>query len=155
MISDTNKKLNEAYMTVEATIVFPLMIFAFAICLYLVIFIYDKTILCNDTELMALYSAEYYGDDKEDFLKKADNAFSLIKAERPYLSIENYNVHISKYGSKIIIDSEALFSIPIKNELNVFYNLNDISLTDQKEVTILNPSSIMLISDDILRNPKQ
>ena len=90
-----------------------------------------------------------------DFLKKADNAFSLIKAERPYLSIENYNVHISKYGSKIIIDSEALFSIPIKNELNVFYNLNDISLTDQKEMTILNPSSIMLISDDILRNPKQ
>ena len=140
------------YLSVVLTL---LMIFAFAIFIYLIFFLYDRTLLCNDTQLMALYSAEYYNEDKDAFLDKSDSAFSLIKAERPYLSVENYNVHISKYGSKIIIDSESLFSIPIKNELNVFYNLNDISLTDQKEMTILNPSSIMLISDDILRNPKQ
>lgn len=153
--SDSSKKMADAYMTVEATVVFPLMIFAFAICLYLIIFIYDKTLLSNDTQLMALYSAEYYEENKDTFLEKSDAAFSLIKSERPYLSLKKQNMSISKHGSSIIVDSEALFSIPIKSELGVFYKLNDITLTDRKEMTVLNPSSIMLMSDDILRSVKE
>ena len=152
MKSESNNKINDAYMTVEATAVFPLMIFAFVICLYLVIFLYDKTLLSNDTQLLALYSAEYYGDNREDFLERSDMAFSLIKKERPYLSLEKYNMRISKHGTSIFVDSEAYFSIPIKGELGIFYRLNDISLVDRKEMTILNPSSIMLMSEDIIRS---
>ena len=152
MKSESNNKINDAYMTVEATAVFPLMIFAFVICLYLVIFLYDKTLLSNDTQLLALYSAEYYGDNREDFLERSNMAFSLIKNERPYLSLEKYNMRISKHGTSIFVDSEANFSIPIKGELGIFYRLNDISLVDRKEMTILNPSSIMLMSEDIIRS---
>lgn len=151
----SQKELADAYMTVEATVVFPLMIFAFAIFMYLIFFLYDRTLLCNDTQLMALYSAEYYNEDKDDFLDKSDSAFSLIKAERPYLSIGNMNMRISKHGTKIVVDSDVLFSIPIKSELGVFYKLNDIKISDRKEMTLLNPSSIMLISDDIMRGVKE
>ena len=70
-------KAKNGYMTVEATVVFPLMIFAFAILMYLVLFVYNRAVLGNDTALVSLYAAEEYHSDPDTFLAETEKHFSV------------------------------------------------------------------------------
>ena len=141
-----------AYMTVEASVVFPLMIFAFAIMIYLLVYSYDRSLLSADSAMMAVYATEGYRNDKETFLAEADKQFSLIKAERPYLSTTGLSMNVSKNKNRVIINSSIDLNIPVKNALGNMYDIYDLALSDSKEMTILDPASMMLITGDLTRN---
>ncbi len=143
--------IETAYMTVEASVVFPLMIFAFGIMVYLLIHSYDRSLLSADSAMTAVYAADEYRNNKETFLKETDKHFSLIKAERPYLSTSDLSMSVSKISKRIIIESTVDFNIPIKNALGNMYEVYDLTLNDRKEMTILDPASMMLMTEDLTR----
>ena len=87
----------------------------------------------------------------DTFLEEADKHFSLIKTERPYLSSSSLTMNVSKSKSILVINSRVDFNIPIKEALGNMYDLYDLTIVDRKEMTILDPASIMLISADLTR----
>lgn len=145
------RNLKAAFLTVEAAVIFPILIYVIAVFVYMVIYTYDKTMLSQDAYLMTIYSLEAYRNNEKDFLKEADSQFSIIKKEHPYMSISDMSMSITKKNNKITIKGEADFFAPFDSLVPDWFPIGNKEITAQKSISLADPVEIMLICSDLNR----
>lgn len=142
--------LKDGYITVEATIVIPTVLACFVLLMYLVIFIYDRTIMYQDTYSMAIYAKEEYFNDKKGYLKAMDRHFLTEKEERPYLSLGNLNMTLSKKGNGMKVSSSGDFYTPFGKMLLQIFGIKDGTIEIEESVKLYDPVKIMLMTKDLV-----
>lgn len=140
----------KAYMTVEAAVVIPMMLFIFVAMMYMLVFAYDSIILMQDTYMMTVYAKEEYMNDKDKLLKNMNERFSIVYEERPYLSFLNLSMNISKAKKRITINSSGTFFTPFGNNLFSLFDEFDREINCTGEIILSDPAAIMLKTKDIL-----
>lgn len=145
-------KMSSGFLTVEAAVVFPLMIICFAVFIYLVIFVYDRSMLVQDTYMLSVYAREEYRDHKDDFSRELEDSYEVIREEHPYLSIKDMNMKVEKHADRVGIKSSFIFVMPFGEIVPKWFPMIDMEYSCNKEMTILDPVTIMLISNDITRD---
>lgn len=145
------RTVKEAFLTVEAAVIFPILIYAMAVFVYMVIFAYDKTMLSQDTYLMTIYSLEAYRNSSTDYLKEVDKQFSLIKKEHPYISINDISMSISKKNNKISLMGEVIFYAPFDSLVPDWFPIGNKEICSKKSISLADPVEIMLFCSDLTR----
>lgn len=140
----------KAYMTVEAAVVIPMMLFIFVAMMYMLVFAYDSIILMQDTYMMTVYAKEEYMNDKDKLLQNMNERFSIVYEERPYLSFLNLSMNISKVKKIITINSSGTFFTPFGNNLFSLFDALDREINCTGEIILSDPAAIMLKTKDIL-----
>lgn len=146
-----NMKIKDGYMTVEATIVFPILLFSFALFVYLIIYIYDKSLLEQDAYTMAVYGSEEYHNHSDVFLNNLDEKFIQIKNERPYLAYDDISVNVSKHGNFLSVKGYLLFHTPIGELVPMWFPQVYEAVSTEKKITVEDPVSIMMLTEDLSR----
>lgn len=119
-----NKGLS-AYMTVEASLLFPMVVFMLVIILYLILFKYNEVTVFQNAAIAALYGKDFsYTDEKKEELtqriygileKLNDNQFLAISALEKEVKLESNDIIICQSGSMEI----PFFSGEMENELSL------------------------------------
>ena len=135
-------------MTVEASIIIPLMMFAFVMMFYMLIHRYDRTLLCQDTFMMTVYACSDYKEDKESFTQKADLKFSEIKKERPYLSMKDLEMNLSKSGNTLKVWASGYFYTPFSETFVTLFSNKDGVIWDEYQKDLSDPVNIMYMTKD-------
>lgn len=140
---------SKAYLTVEASIVFPLLIYAVLAFVYMVIFTHDKTLLKQDTSLVAVYALEEYRNSDKHFIDELSKKYAVIKEEHPYLAISDIDMSVSKKGNKLYVESYFIFQTPLNSLVPEWFPIKDRIYSVKSEITIADPVEIMFISKDL------
>lgn len=136
------KKLCLAYFTVEASLLIPFLFAVNLIFIYMFIFIYDCTLLSQETYYTCEKVRECLWEDN-DPVNEAERVLGQIKKESPFLSCNNLSMYYSKTGYKVTIDAETNIKIPVKNYINNWFNVSNMSIESSKYAYITKPQSIM------------
>ena len=144
-------EIRDGYMTVEAATVIPVLLFSFVFMVYMVIYIYNKTLLSEDLYTMAVYGVEEYRNDSDNLAYKMEERFDLLRKERPYLAASDLKMTISKEKNKIIIEGSVFFHSPVDELVPKWFPLTGKTISGKREISTLDPVSNMLLGDDILR----
>ncbi|MCQ2540427.1 MAG: hypothetical protein MJ114_08305 [Acetatifactor sp.] len=99
-----------AYFTVEAALVFPLVLSALLMTVYLFLFQYDRCLLEQDMQLLALYAADIRTEDAADVQKRVQDLY-LDKYAAWTMPRENIKVTIK--GAEVICSGSGELRLPI------------------------------------------
>lgn len=143
--------LRSAYMTVEATIAVPIVLFSYVLLMYMLIYVYDKALLIQDTSAMSVYASEEYFKNEQEFEKNLTEKFNNMKEEHPYLSAGELDMSVSKKKSEVTIKSTITFYNPIGDIAGEWFHVSFREIRCEKKMTLLDPVNQMLITEDILR----
>lgn len=111
-----NFKITDAYFTIEAAFLIPIVLCLFAFIIYLAFFMYDRCLLTQDSYQAALLESERKdGDEKEDrreFLPDKTRYFMLSglnfdgeKGEKEYTTRASASVHTLFDHRRIGVDT--------------------------------------------------
>lgn len=139
------------YMTVEATIVVPIVLFSYVLMMYMLIYIYDEILLNQDTMTMAVYASEEYYRNEKEFQEKLIPRFELFKSEHPYLSAGDFGMTVEKRKSRITVKASLTFYTPIGEIVGQWFPITTREIVSEKEMTIIDPVTLMLTTEDLLR----
>ncbi len=135
-------------MTVEATVVFTVMIYAFVLMVYICVFTYDKILVSQDAYSMTIYAKEEYLADSSNMLDEMDKKFSQLKEDRPYMVLQEYEMSVSKNKLDVIVNACAVALTPfIDYGFGQSDKKSDINV--KKSTKVINPADIMLLIRDI------
>lgn len=141
--------MGEGYFTVEAAILFPLLMFVFLAFIYMAVYRYDRAMLFQDSCLMAEYAAEDYRTDQENYKEKLADRFQTVREERPYLALENLSMSVSKDKAWLTIKSSGDYLTPFGKSISWFED-EDETMECECSVTTADPVTIMLETKDLV-----
>lgn len=128
-------KQRKGFMTAEAAVMFPVLIFITATLIYLLIFIYDSILIRQDlNSLVASIKCS-----KGDFYY----TYREIKEEHPYISAEGPEIELIKRGNTYTISVNCKWKYP-------FAPNSDRIIKASREIKVINPFEVMLYTEDIL-----
>lgn len=117
------KKTNQvsAYMTLEVSLLFPIIVTLLVCVIYLIFYSYNQTMAHQNAAIAALYGKSFsYTEEKESELinrmyeileKLNSNQYLALSNLKQTVSIENNNIKITQYGSiKIPFINEEIIS---------------------------------------------
>lgn len=124
------KKQVFAYMTVEVSLLFPIIITILVCILYLVFYSYNQTIAFQNGAIAALYGKSFsYTEDENTRLadrtytvlqKLNQNQYMAVNSFKQTVSIENNNIKITQNGNvKMPLFNENIMSRMDFTETNV------------------------------------
>lgn len=128
-------KQKEGFMTAEAAVMFPFLIFVTATLIYLMIFIYDSILIHQD--INSLVSS--IKCSKGDFYY----TYREIKEEHPYISTSEPDIELVKRGGTYSITISCRWIFPLASN-------SDRLIKVSRDIKVLNPFEIMLYTEDIL-----
>lgn len=102
----------KASFTVEAAVLIPFLLFVMVFAIYLLVYLYDKTLMMQDVNSMATLISDEALMEGQSEKKLLEEEFDLIKKEHPYLSIKNPSLEIKKEGRKTYISVKGDFESP-------------------------------------------
>ena len=142
----------EAYMTVEATVVFPVLLVSFLAMVYMVIFRYDRALVFQDSCMIAVYAKEFYLEDKDTFTEKTDGKIALFFDEHPYISLKNKNISYEKEDSELKIKFSSEFTTPFKGGIYSIFNIRDTVTEADVSVSVTDPVTVMRLTYDLMED---
>ena len=131
--------------TVEATILVPFLIAVCVVFVYLGIYAYDKTLMIQDVNGIAAMIRDENSGGGKDITALCEGAFSEIKKEHPYLSLDNLKLDVSAKGSKVCLRLSADWQFPL-------YRGYSRELCVEREVKRINPIEKMYLTDIVRKS---
>ena len=112
-----NKEDVSAYMTVEVSLLFPLIIMVLVCVLYLSFYSYDKTIAFQNAGICALYGKNGLGvvEDKNEWVEKMYWVLQILNKGQ-YIAPTNMKQQVSIKNNHIMISQEGNVNIPLLNQ---------------------------------------
>lgn len=139
------KCFEKGYLTVEATFIMPFVIAFYFLCIYALIYIYDLTLLSQDSYYICEKVREAVLEN-EDEIQEAEKLLGRIKDESPYLASGNLTMSYSKKGYRLIIDSGIDLKIPINDYISNWFNILKKHIHSNKYTYCLKPQNVMRMS---------
>ena len=128
--------------TVEASIMVPFLLAVCVVFVYLGIYAYDKTLMIQDVNAIAAMIRDENSGGGKDVTDLCEEAFSEIKKEHPYLSVENMRLDVSAKGNKIHLKLSADWKFPL-------YKGYSRELCTEREVKRINPVEKMYLTETV------
>lgn len=124
------KKDVSAYMTVEVSLLFPIILLVLLCVIYLSFYSYNKTIAFQNAGICALYGKNGFGSEgnKEKLVEKMYGVLEILN-EGQYVASKHLKQHISVEKNQIKVCQEGNVNIPLLNpdlmsELNFSEEVN-------------------------------
>lgn len=132
-----NKEDVSAYMTVEVSLLFPLIIMVLVCVLYLSFYSYDKTIAFQNAGICALYGKNGLGvvEDKNEWVEKMYWVLQILNKGQ-YIAPTNMKQQVSIKNNHIMISQEGNVNIPLLNQefMSKLDFIEGVKLVPQKRV---------------------
>lgn len=129
------KKMVSAYMTIEASLLFPIIIVLIICIVYLIFYAYNQTIAFQNAAIAALYGKSFsYGDENETAL--LDNIYSVLEKlnENQYVALDDLKQTVSLENKDIKIVQSGSVSMPFLPEEIV----SELAFTENVSVNMQN-----------------
>lgn len=113
---EKDKKIVSAYMTIEASLLFPIVLMVLVIIFYMIFYCYDQTIAFQNSAITAMYGQSFsYTKIEKDVL--AGQMHKVLNAldEGQYLSLERLEQSISMEDDSILVSHKGTMVIPVLN----------------------------------------
>ena len=106
-----------AYMTVEVSLLFPIIIVLIMCVIYLAFYSYNKAMAFQNAGISALYGKNGLGEveDKEEWVEKMYRVLELIN-QGQFMAASNSKQQVSIENSHIVIVQEGNVNIPLLNK---------------------------------------
>lgn len=113
-----------AYFTVEAALVLPMVISTFILTVFLFIFQYDRCLLEQDMNLLAIYTGSVAAEDDDELREAAQRKISEISVDK-YAAWEMSEMRITVEGNNVHARGGGSLTFPLPswnffNEENVW-----------------------------------
>lgn len=129
------RKSLPGYMTAEAAVMFPVLIFITATLMYLIVFVYDSILIRTDLgSLVASIKCS-----KGDYYY----AYREITGEHAYLAAEGPEIELIQRGSTYTIKISCKWIFPL-------FSGAERKISASEEVELINPFKVMLYTEDII-----
>lgn len=132
-----NKEDVSAYMTVEVSLLFPLIIMVLICVLYLSFYSYDKTIAFQNAGICALYGKYGLGvmEDKNEWVEKMYWVLQILNKGQ-YIAPINMKQQVSIENNHTVINQEGNVNIPLLNQefMSKLNFIEGVKLVQQKRV---------------------
>ncbi len=112
------KKRFKGFMTVEAAILIPFMILVTFLAFYMVIFIYDKTLLMQDVNTLCAVGEANTRLSSTDLTSIIEDKFAEMVKEHPYISARDFNLKMKREGVNLRILVDYEYVVPIFSAFN-------------------------------------
>ena len=107
-----------AYFTVEAALILPLVMSAVRMEIFLLIFQYDRCVLEQDANRMAICAAVVVGDTTEELEKKIQSRMQTVSMEK-YLAWSMEKFQLEMVRGRVEVNGGGSFALPLP-EWNLF-----------------------------------
>ncbi len=111
-----------AYFTVEAALILPLVMSALLLVTFLVIFQYDRCLLEQDMGLLAVYAGTVRGESETETARLIRNRAAELSREK-YVAWETEGLWITVEKGGVRIEGEGRLNFPLP-EWNLFHRDN-------------------------------
>lgn len=132
----------KGYFTAEAAVLLPVMLAAWVVLIYLVIFVYDKTLMIHDINAVAAMIRDEHSSDRDKVMTICEEAFAEIKNEHPYLAMSNLTMNVSVKGNVVHLVLSGDWDIPL-------YAGYSKTITKERDVKRINPAEKMYLTENI------
>lgn len=115
-----NKKIISAYMTIEVSLLFPIIIMILVILIYIIFYSYNQTIAFQNDAITSLYGKSFCYEEMEKELL-ANQMYITLKTlnKKQYLAVDKLEQTIYVDGKKINVSQKGTMCIPFINaEMN-------------------------------------
>ena len=126
--------------TVEATILVPFLLAVCVVFVYLGIYAYDKTLMIQDVNAIVSIIRDENADGGKEVKTICEEAFSEIKKEHPYLSMQNIRMYVSVKGNIVCIGLSADWKFPLYKGYNR-------TISKEREIKRINPVEKMYLTE--------
>lgn len=140
----------KAYLTVEASIVMPLMILCFTVLMYMTVVVYNKILLVEDSYILLIYARELYRENPKELSDGISRIWEKAAEERPFLSIRNLDFTLKKKKNEIEIKESLEVDTIFDGENGSWFTDKDEKMTTKEKIYLSDPGDIMLISREIM-----
>ena len=113
-----NKKRLKGFMTVEATILMPFMVLVTFLLFYMVLFIYNKTLLIQDVNALCAVGEANARLSSTDLTDIIEEKFAEMVKEHPYISARDFNLKIKREGVNMMIFVDYEYVVPVFSAFN-------------------------------------
>lgn len=137
-------KMN-GFFTVEASILMPFVIILYFTFIFFTEYAYNKALLMTDTGYILALAHETAVNDSENLNKKLNEAFTIIKKDRPYRRVSDFTISYSINKNLLTINSKLRFSTPIKAYSGIWFDTYEGKIEISKSVNITDPVDVMKI----------
>lgn len=135
-------KSEKGSLTVEAVLLLPFMILITFIFVYLMVYVYDRTLMVQDAEYIVVSARDKSGSSE---IKAAcKETFKEVKEEHPFLSMDNLELTVNVSGEAGNIRLSGDWKLPVFTDFNR-------SISVERELENINPLSNMVTSE-IIKN---
>lgn len=107
-----------AYFTVEAALILPLVMSAVLMEIFLLMFQYDRCVLEQDVNRMTIYAASVAGDTTEELEQKIRSRMETISMEK-YLAWSMEKFQLEMVRGNVEVNGAGSFELPL-TEWNLF-----------------------------------
>ena len=106
-----------AYMTVEVSLLFPIIVMVILCVIYLAFYSYNKALAFQNAGICALYGKNGLGEveDKEELIEKMYRVLQLINKGQ-FMATSNLKQKVSIENRHVVISQEGNVNIPILNQ---------------------------------------
>ena len=142
-----------AYMTVEVSLLFPIIVMVILCVIYLAFYSYNKALAFQNAGISALYGKNGLGEveDKEEWAEKMYRVLELINKGQ-FMAASNIKQQVSIENSHIVISQEGNVNIPILNQkfMSKLSFSEKVKVSEQSGVFFIR--QIRKVKNDELRN---
>lgn len=107
-----------AYFTVEAALILPLVMSAVLMEIFLLMFQYDRCVLEQDVNRITIYAASVAGDTTEELEQKIRSRMEIISMEK-YLAWSMEMLQLEMVRGNVEVNGAGSFGLPL-TEWNLF-----------------------------------
>lgn len=111
-----------AYFTVEAALILPLVMSAVMMEIFLLMFQYDRCVLEQDVNRMTICAAAVAGDTTEELEQKIRSRMETVSMEK-YLAWNMEKFQLEMVRGRVEVNGEGSFELPLP-EWNLFTGEN-------------------------------
>ncbi len=135
------KRLKGSF-TVEAVLLMPFLIIISIVFIYLLIFIYDRTLIVQDVNSLAAKIKS--SKDTDETLEICKKEYKVISEEHPYLALDDITLSVDAGQKESVITLSGEWKVPV-------YSGFSQNITYRKTESHSDPVAIMLRTRGIIK----
>ncbi len=130
-----------AYFTVEASLVMPLVLSALILTVFLFVFQYDRCVMEQDMNLLAIYMGSVTAEDEDELRAAAQRKVSEISADK-YVAWQISEMRVTVKGNKVHTRGSGSLTFPVPS-WNFFHDENVWSAGVHREARRISPEDFV------------
>ena len=141
-------KYENAYMTVEASLIIPFMLLIFINFFYLLVYSYDRALLFGDSVHILTLAVRSYDNDEETLKEILNEKYENIKNTHPYLAGEGPEIDFEVKNNEIKVRAGFDFFNPLSGMMGIFFFEGENKIEVEISEKLLRPEEMMYITRD-------